>query len=143
MINRSKLKLFSLLLCSALVLCSCTVNEEIPELKEPVGAAPTFRPVERTDMGEAKIIVGNVMGTEYCHFYEKTITIKQTDVVLGQYVEKGEVLAEADTDSLKDDIAGLNADLKLLNEQHATDEKKYEKECARRELEKEQIFVYV
>ena len=73
MIKSKKIKTLALSLGAVIFLASCTSNKEVPELLEPVGAEATFRPVETADMGLAKIIIGNVSGQEYCHFYEKMI----------------------------------------------------------------------
>ena len=50
MIKMRKIKAMALVLSALIVLCSCTSGQEVPELLEPVGAEPTFRPVEKADM---------------------------------------------------------------------------------------------
>ena len=104
MIKFKKIKTLALSLGAVIFLASCTSNKEVPELLEPVGAEATFRPVETADMGLAKIIIGNVSGQEYCHFYEKMIVIKDINVAVGDYVNEGDILVEADLDSVKDQI---------------------------------------
>ena len=121
MIKSKKIKTLALALSAVIVLASCTPNRDVPTLLEPVGAEPTFRPVETADMGQAKIIIGNVMGQEYCHFYEKMIEIKDIYVSVGDYVNEGDVLVEANLDSVREQIAGLNSDLSVLNANHEAD----------------------
>ena len=77
MIKMRRIKAVALALSALIVLCSCTSGQDVPELLEPVGAEPTFRPVEKADMGVSKLITGTVMGLEYCHFYEKMVEIKE------------------------------------------------------------------
>ena len=138
MMGFKKFKLVAFMLASSLFLCSCTGGEVVPELKEPLGSTPSYRPLEKVDMGDTKIIIGTVAGTDYCHFYEKNVTIKDIKVSVGQYVNEGDVLVEADTDSIKDQIALLNADLSLLNDENAKNEKVFEQELKRLEIEKEE-----
>ena len=138
MIKSNKIKTLALTLGAVIVLASCTSNSEVPTLIEPVGAEPTFRPVETADMGDAKIIVGTVMGQEYCHFYEKMIEIKDIYVSIGDYVNEGDILVEADLDSVRDQITELNSELSVLDAGHEADEKKYEIELAKLELQKEE-----
>nr|MCR4930154.1 efflux RND transporter periplasmic adaptor subunit [Lachnospiraceae bacterium] len=139
MMKFKKCKLFAVLLASTLFICACTAKENIPELQEPVGSAPSYRPLEKIDMGEAKIILGTVSGTDYCHYFEKSnVAIKEIKVYVGQYVEKGDILAEADTDATKEMVSSLNSQLSLLNEQNALDEKVHELTMKRLEIEKEE-----
>jgi len=138
MIKSKKIKTLALSLGAVIFLASCTSNKEVPELLEPVGAEATFRPVETADMGLAKIIIGNVSGQEYCHFYEKMIAIKDINVAVGDYVNEGDILVEADLDSVKDQITDLNSNLSVLNAEHEAEEKKYEIELAKLELQKEE-----
>ena len=138
MIKFRKIKTLALALGAIIVLCSCTSNRDVPVLLDPVGAEPTFRPVEKADMGNAKIIIGTVMGMEYCHFYEKMIEIKDINVSVGDYVSEGDVLVEANLDSVRDQITDLTSSLSVLNAEHEADEKKYEIDLAKLELQKEQ-----
>ena len=138
MIKHTRLKLLAVSLCAVMALCSCGINDSAPTLMEPVGAEPTFRPVEKADLGISKIIIGHVMGMEYCHFYEKSILVKDINVSLGDYVHKGDILLEADTDSLKEQITELNASLSILKEQYESDKKKEEIELEKLEIQKEQ-----
>jgi len=138
MIKSKKIKTLALTLGAVIVLTSCTSNSEVPTLMEPVGAELTFRPVETADMGTAKIIVGTVMGQEYCHFYEKMVEIKDIKVSIGDYVNEGDVLVEADLDSINDQLTDLNSNLSVLDAGHEADEKKYEIELSKLELQKEE-----
>ena len=139
MMKFKKCKLFAVLLASSLFICACTTGGNVPELKEPVGSAPTYRPLEKIDMGDSKIILGTVSGTDYCHYYEKSnVAIKEIKVCVGKYVEKGDVLVEADTDATKEMVASLNSQLSLLNDQNALDEKVHELTMKRLEIEKEE-----
>lgn len=123
MMKTGKIKLISFVMLFSLLFCSCAPKEEIPELLEPAGTIPMFRPVERVDMGICKVMKGTVCGKEYCHFYEKSIPIKSINVEVGQYVNEGEVLAEADTDAVKKQISELNSQLNLMNKENEINKK--------------------
>ena len=138
MIKMRKIKAVALALSALIVLCSCTSGQSAPELKEPVGAELTFRPVEKADMGTSKIIIGSVMGVEYCHFFEKMVEIKDFKVSVGDYVNEGDVLLEANVDSVQEQITELNSSLSLLTVQYEADKKKYDIERSRLDLQKDQ-----
>ena len=138
MMKMRKIKALALALSALIVLCSCTGKQNVPELLEPVGAEPTFRPVEKADMGVSKIILGSVMGTEYCHFYEKMIELKEFKVAVGDYVNEGDVLVEADVDSVKDQITELNSSLSILTAEYEANKKKYDIERSKYDIKKEQ-----
>ncbi len=138
MIKMRRIKAVALALSALIVLCSCTSGQDVPELLEPVGAEPTFRPVEKADMGVSKLITGTVMGMEYCHFYEKMVEIKDITVSVGDYVNEGDVLVEANVDSVRDQITELNSSLSVLTAEYEASKKKYDIELAKLELQKEQ-----
>ena len=126
MIKKKITKVLALALASMMMLTACQMGETIPELQEPVGSAPTYRPVFKADIGVPKVIIGSVVGTDHPHYYEKIVDLKNIKVEVGQYVEKGDILAEADLESVKEMISVLNSDLSILNQQHETDEKLHE-----------------
>jgi len=129
-------KTIALSLMTVLALSSCTPKEEVPELKEPVGAAPTFRPVMRVDLGTPEIIIGDVVGTDYCHFYDKEVDIKDIKVKLGQYVEEGEIIAEADCEGIKDKLSGLYSRLNAVKLQNEFENSTYDRNLELFELKK-------
>ena len=134
-----KIRIIALFAAALMFLCSCTANEDIPVLQEPVGSAPTYRPVFRTDISTPKVIVGNISGTDYCHFYEKSVYIKKINVKIGDHVEEGDVLVEADTDSIRSQIDQANSELQSLIEQHSISVKKHDLDVEKIKLEKEQL----
>lgn len=115
MIKSRRIKAAALALASILLVCSCNKYEEIPELVEPIAGTETLRPVSKRDVGIPKILVACVAPEEYCHFFKKQVKIKKINVELGQFVNEGDVLAEADTDSVKTMISDINGKLDLLN----------------------------
>lgn len=136
MIKFKNFRIVALALSAALMFCSCQNAQEIPELIEPAVGVTTFRPVTRENIGDVKVILGTVTPKEYCHYYKKIVKIDEICVELGQYVEKGDVLAKADIDSLKSQLEDLNAELKLLNDEHDVNNQIYESQLKMLDYEK-------
>ncbi len=120
MINRkiSYIKYISCILTMALLLCGCGKVAEIPELIDPVSSTQAFRPVERRVIGDPKILVGQVVLQEYCHFFKKSATIKQFNCDIGQYVNEGDILAYADVEKLQEELTETQAALALCVAEH-------------------------
>lgn len=91
-----------------LVLTGCSASEaDLPELLEPKVMNESFRPVGYTDIGDIFYCDGYVVPTDYCHFWKQNTSIAEIHVNLGQYVEKGDLLATADIKQTQEIIAEL------------------------------------
>ena len=112
----------SLILTLSLLLSGCTQEREVPVLEEPVTERELFRPVTRMDVGELKVSIGNVTPMPYCHYFERQTIIDEINCTVGQYVNKGDVLVTADTESMKEELVEMQASLKLLVDEHAAKE---------------------
>ncbi|MBO4346071.1 MAG: efflux RND transporter periplasmic adaptor subunit [Lachnospiraceae bacterium] len=137
MIRKKRLLQPVILLSACLALVSCGPKEKVPELIEPEGTVETFRPIKRENIGTPKIIVGNVVGTDYCHFFKKNVAIKEIKVSIGDYVEEGDVLVVADIEEVKRQVASLQNELTELKRQHELDHSMQELNSKRSELELE------
>ena len=116
-------------LSMALMLCvtSCGKKpEKAPELLDPVSTNEAYRPVSKGDVGKKIIKNGSVVPTDYCYFYKSSVTISKIYVNVGDYVEKGTVLAEADDDETTSGIDDLKASLSTQEQTHTINEKIYE-----------------
>ena len=112
---------------AVLLLSSCgPAAQAYEELIEPESEITTYRRVERRDIGKQEISSAIVKGTDYCHFFEKSVKIKSINVKLGDYVKEGDILCEADIDSTKNEIEDLRKELALLEAEHTFDTKAYE-----------------
>lgn len=117
-----KVFFFAVLLAATLVLGSChgdTERESVPELLEPVAANAAYRPVELGMIGETKVLYGTVVPMEYCCFYDTGVGIKEITVEIGDYVEKGDVVAYADIEAAREELANLNLELENVNQNHS------------------------
>lgn len=116
-------------LSMALVFCmtSCgKKQEDVPELLEPITTNEAYRPVTKGDVGKRVIKNGSVVPTDYCYFFKSSVTVSKIYVNVGDYVEKGTVLAEADSDEAAEGIEELKASLSSTQQTHAINEKIFE-----------------
>lgn len=100
----------TLILCVS-VLCTtltgCDREEAIPKLMEPVAIGSNYRPVAYGDVGDLLVAQGMVVPKNYCHFYNTNSNIDTILVDIGEFVEKGQVLAMADIEQAKSERDGL------------------------------------
>ena len=130
-----KLRFISIALATTLALVSCNPSSgKYEELIEPVSDIPTFRSVGLYDIGKPELVKGLVKGTEYCHFYKKNIKLKSINVSIGQYVEEGDILCEADIDAAKSEVEDLQKQLAVLNAEHSFLTEEYDLEKRTLEL---------
>ena len=106
------------ILLIAALLGGCETPREIPALIEPVSANRAYRPVEKHIVGKMNVAVGNVVATEYCHFYKKVTTLKEIFCDVGEYVEEGQVLATADVKTLQEELQDTAAERALCVSLH-------------------------
>lgn len=124
--RRNKVRLLAALLTAALLLTGCggrALQETIPELREPVAANGAYRPVELGTIGETKVLYGTVVPVEYCCFYETTAGIEKIAVEVGDYVEKGDIIAYADIAMAEKELESLQLQLENLRLNHEKNEK--------------------
>ncbi len=105
----------SYMLCAMLLLTTGCGKEamEAPELKKPVAVNESYRPVEMGNVGDIEIRDGVVVPTDYCHFYLTTVKVSEVKVEIGDYVEAGTVIVEADTEGATEQIAALSGQKSL------------------------------
>lgn len=88
---------------------------DVPALEEPVATNVSYRPVERGDIGEQKVLYATVVPMEYCSFYETNVAVEKLLVEPGDMVEQGQVVALADTKEAEDRYNGLSKELAYEN----------------------------
>lgn len=115
------LKLGGLILTLTLLVNGCgrTDREEIPQLLEPVAANAAYRPVETGIASETRVLYGTVVPMEYCCFYDVSVSIKEISVQIGDYVNKGDVIANADLDQAQKQLDTLMQQMEFENRQFA------------------------
>ncbi|MGN0394953.1 MAG: biotin/lipoyl-binding protein, partial [Coprococcus sp.] len=100
--NRKIISCISLLMVMSMTFAGCgkKPEENIPELIEPVSTNSAYRPVTYGDIGKLVIKTASVVPTEHCYFYNTNVNLSKIYVNVGDYVEEGTVLAEADADNV-------------------------------------------
>ena len=102
---------FLLTLLSGITGCG-KKTEGAPELIEPVTSLLCYRPVSKRIVGNTKLLYGTVVPTDYPCFSEKQVQLLNIKVGVGDYVEEGDVIAEAV--SSVDEAEGLSFDIAAL-----------------------------
>ncbi|MBR3834545.1 MAG: hypothetical protein IKJ73_09505 [Lachnospiraceae bacterium] len=105
----------SYMLCAMLLLTTGCGKEamEAPELQKPVAVNESYRPVEMGNVGDIEIRDGVVVPTDYCHFYLTTVKVSEVKVEVGDYVEAGTVIVEADSEGATEQISSLSGQKSL------------------------------
>lgn len=123
--NQTIISVF-LIFCLLLTACGKTGQEEIPELLEPVSINAGYHPVQRGNIEALTVVMGTVVPMPYCHFYPVSTVISGIEVDIGDYVEEGTVLAYADIESVRKEIASLEKSRELMDAQDETDQVIYD-----------------
>lgn len=113
----------ALLLCVAVLLTGCAEREaeqmEVPELLEPVGVSMDSAQVVRGDIYTVQTFEASVAPATEELSFERDGEIASLNVVVGQSVKKGEVLAELDEEELEEQYELLTLEMErqeTLNE---------------------------
>lgn len=91
--------------------CSMKQSDSIPELLEPVAGNRFYRPVTKRMVAQPKQLYATVVPREYSQFFSVAGTIKEIYVSMGDYVKKGDVLAELDLTELKRQYEAVKEEL--------------------------------
>lgn len=136
--NRGKTAFF---LGIMLLLNGCGQTEAVPPtLQEPVAVNAAYRAVEYGSIGKIEVLFGTVVPTDYCHYYDANVNISQIMVEVGDQVQEGDILALADVEAAKEELADCKEQLASENtsyelnckiSQTKRDEWNYQKEAAR------------
>lgn len=115
MLGKAIKKKITYILCGLMIFATGCGSDipEAPKLNKPVAVNESYRPVEKGDVGDIKIYSGAIVPTDYCHFYTTSIKIAQVNVSIGDYVEAGTVLAEADVEATSESVAAINSQKSL------------------------------
>lgn len=91
---------------------------EAPALIAPVATNESYRVVTYGDIGDFHYRHGQVVPTDYCHFWKTRTDVAEIKVDIGQYVEKGQVLAVADVEVAQESIDNITAQKDLYTQKH-------------------------
>ena len=120
--------------CNADTLSSSVENDDTSVLLDPVEELETFEAATYRNLYNTKVVTGNVFPdiVEYS-FQAGNVTFDHYEVMVGDTVKKGQVLACADTETLDKRIEALEEQLRDMEEQQQkyikdTEEDLYEPE---------------
>ncbi|MBP3621470.1 MAG: efflux RND transporter periplasmic adaptor subunit [Lachnospiraceae bacterium] len=116
---------YSLIFSIFLTGCGKTVLDE-PELVEPIAVNESYRPVAYGDIGEVIIENGVVVPRDYCHFWTVSTAVAEVKVEMGEYVEKGQVLAVANIQNVSENILAIKNQISLETNLATIQDEKYE-----------------
>ncbi|MBR1675513.1 MAG: hypothetical protein IJ703_11235 [Eubacterium sp.] len=89
-------------------------KEIVPELKETTVTNESYRPVTRGNVGDFIIMPARVVPRSYGQFYNKAQDISEIYYDIGDYVEKGDKVASADTTEIDETIKEFNRSISDL-----------------------------
>lgn len=132
-----KRKTIAWIMVGLVLLSGCGARQDVPELIEPVVNNESFRPVEYGSVAKTEIEIADVVPEEYCHFIQKASKISEICVDLGQYVEKGEIIAKIDVSEFQRELDGKREELALQNTNYSYQEKIYKEQIQIQKYRKE------
>lgn len=89
-----------------------------PELLAPAAVNESYRAVTYGDVGDFLYRHGQVVPEDYCHFWKTRTVVAEIKVDIGQYVQKGEVLAVADIEAAQETVNSILAQKELCISKH-------------------------
>lgn len=132
-----KRKTIAWLMAGLVLLSGCGARQDVPELIEPVVNNESFRPVEYGSVAKTEIEIADVVPEEYCHFMQKASKISEICVDIGQYVEKGDIIAKIDVSEFQRELDGKREELALQSTNYSYQEKIYKEQIQIQKYKKE------
>lgn len=119
----SRIHVTAFFLGITLFLTGCGQTEAVPPtLQEPAAVNAAYRAVEYGSIGKIEVLFGTVVPKDYCHYYDVNVNISQIMVEVGDQVQEGDILALADVEEAKENLADYK-------EQLASENASYELNC--------------
>lgn len=103
--------------------CGIQHSADAPKLLEPVAGNRFYRPVTKRVVGEQKQLYATVVPKEYAQFFSVAGTVTEVYVSAGDYVRKGDKLAELDLSELKQQYETLKEELAYEEKYYCQQEK--------------------
>ena len=100
-------------------------EEDIPELIESTVTNEDSRPVVRGNIGKLTFIMTRAVPRGYSQCFDVGRTVQKVFVKVGQYVEKGDKIAQADTADLDNQIESIKKSREGLDKQIESAESEY------------------
>lgn len=118
-----------ILLCVLLTGCGSTANyEDVPELITPVGKSISETEVVRTDLYTTTVINGEVIPNIREYAFKTTGRVNYVYVKVGDYVKKGDILAEVESTAAQAEISEIEEKIKEISNHYDYEIKKLQDE---------------
>ena len=98
-------------------------KENVPDLLDPISTNAAYRPVMKGDIGNKIVKTGNVVPEDYCYYFKTSSELEKLNVAIGQYVHKGDVLAEASAEAGESEVTELENNLAEQRKNHELNQK--------------------
>ena len=98
-------------------------KENVPDLLDPISTNAAYRPVMKGDIGNKIVKTGNVVPEDYCYYFKTSSELEKLNVAIGQYVHKGDVLAEASAEAGEGEVTELENNLAEQRKNHELNQK--------------------
>lgn len=120
--KRQHTAIFLSMLLSISILSGCgsqAVHQAVPELLEPVEITLTGKKVVRGDIQDIESYKGSVKSDCVSYSFTQGTYVEDLTVHVGQYIEKGDLIASVNTRSYEKELADLRAEINYLNVIHS------------------------
>ena len=120
--KRQHAAIFLSMLLSISILSGCgsqAVHQAVPELLEPVEITLTGKKVVRGDIQDIEAYKGSVKSDCVSYSFTQGTYVEDLTVHVGQYIEKGDLIASVNTRSYEKELADLRAEINYLNVIHS------------------------
>lgn len=124
----------------SLIFSGCEATRPVPELESPAQESFSLRPVEKRSIGKMQVVVGNVVPTEYCHYFKKITAISDFKCDIGEYVTEGQTLAVADIERLTNELEEKQAEKQLYINRHEINKPAFDINMNILKLEREELL---
>ena len=91
-----------------------TQTQAIPELLEPIEITLTGKKVARGDIQDIEAFKGSVKAESISYAFSQGCKVEDMTVHVGQYIQKGDLIAKVNTSDYEKELADLNAEISYL-----------------------------
>lgn len=88
--------------------------EAVPQLLDPVEITLTGKKAVRGDIQDVEVYKGSVKAENVSYAFSQNCYVKDMTIHVGQYVEKGDLIASVSTRSYEKELADLQAEIQYL-----------------------------
>lgn len=91
-------------------------SQAVPELLEPIEITLTGKKVVRGDIQDMEAYKGSVKAESISYAFSQGCTVEDMTVHVGQYIEKGDLIAKVNTEEYEKELSDLRAEIAYLED---------------------------